>query len=233
MKALISAILILGMAALMGCSTNPPLEAGAHLQTPPPYKSTVNLEKPKPTLGSLFDPGNNDFYTDLRAAKVGDLVIVEVVENSKAKSKNDSKAERTNDFEASIPYFFGYEGSFRRDGDDSKSDPLIQAGFKSSHDATGEIKREDTVTASIGCTVIEVLPNGNLVIRGSREVEVAGETQTITLQGLVRPVDITTDNTVLSTQLADAKIYYTGRGILTDKNSPGWLARLLDHVWPF
>jgi flagellar L-ring protein precursor FlgH len=89
------------------------------------------------------------------------------------------------------------------------------------------------MTASIGCTVVEVLPNGNLVIRGSREIEVNGETQYIVLEGVVRPVDVASDNTVKSTQIADAKIYYTGRGVLTDKQKPGWLARLLDHIWPF
>jgi len=109
----------------------------------------------------------------------------------------------------------------------------VQADFKSKHDAKAELTKEDTMTTSIGCTVIEVMQNGNLILRGSRELQVNGETQYITLQGVVRPIDVTSQNTVLSTQLADAKIYYTGRGVLTDKQTPGWLARLFDHIWPF
>jgi flagellar L-ring protein precursor FlgH len=226
---------ILAAAALVlsaGCATTPrKLDSQAALQKPPaPERS---LRRPQPAYGSLYTARTTDYFTDLRAANVGDLVVVEIVENSSAKKKNDTKAEKTNEYSAAVPHFFGAAGALRREAGSKTSDPVISAELTSSLDAKAELTKEDTMTSSIGCTVIERLPSGNLVVRGSRELQVNGEIQYITLQGTVRPEDITAANTVYSTQLADAKIYYTGRGVLTDKQKPGWLARLLDHVWPF
>ena len=81
--------------------------------------------------------------------------------------------------------------------------------------------------------VTKVLPNGNLVIIGKREIRVNQETQYITLSGIVRPDDIGPTNEVSSTYMADAKIVYSGTGPLADKQRPGWLGRAIDHVWPF
>lgn len=232
MKALayifISTLLLLAA----GCAGDPTLiTANKPVMPPPP--SAENLRPPRPAYGSTFTDRTPDYYQDLRARNVGDIIVVEIVENSKAKKKNDTKAERTNEYDASIPYFLGYAGGLRREAGSTNSDPLIGASVTSSHDAKAELQKEDTMTSSIGCTVTEKLPNGNLVVRGSRELQVNGETQYIILQGVVRPTDVTTANTVYSTQLADAKIYYTGRGVLSDKQKPGWLARLLDNIWPF
>jgi flagellar L-ring protein precursor FlgH len=165
---------------------------------------------------------------------VGDIITVEIVENASAKKKADSKAERKNEFEAGISSFLGYSMKdlplVKTPSDPEK---LIAANFKSKHDTKAELKKEDNMTASIGCTVVEVSYNGNLSVRGSREIMVNGETQYIVLQGTARTADITSSNTVLSTQLADVKIFYTGRGVLSDKQKPGWLSRLLDNIWPF
>lgn len=234
MKAYKLLLLSVLLAWAIGCAGPAPFEAKKPVM--PPASTPVSLTHPTPTTGSLFQEARSDYFTDLRACRAGDILMVEVVENSKAKKKNDTKAERTNEYKAEIPYLLGYEDRLRlgSGSDPTKTNsPLIQADFTSKHDAKAELKKEDTMTTSIGCTVIEVLPNGNMIIRGSRELQVNGETQYIVLQGTVRPSDITSSNTVLSTQLADSKIYYTGRGVLTDKQKPGWLARLLDHVWPF
>ena len=225
---LITALLILAG----GCANDPALiQADKPVMPPPP--TAENLRPPRPVYGSMFTDRSPDFYQDLRARNVGDIIVVEIVENSKAKKKNDTKAERTNEYEASVPHFLGYSGGLRREAGSTSSDPLIGANLTSSHDAKSELKKEDSMTSSIGCTVIEKMPNGNLVVRGSRELQVNGETQYIILQGVVRPTDVTSTNTVYSTQLADARIYYTGRGVLSDKQKPGWLARLLDNIWPF
>ncbi len=225
---LLTTVLVLGV----GCASDPH-RVDSRRPVPPPTRPAADYRPQPPAFGSLFTEAGSDMFTDLRARRVGDIIIVEIVENASAKKKNDTKAERTNEWKAGVPYFFGLAGGLRRESGSKNTDPLIQADFTSKHDAKSELKREDTMTASIGCTVVEVLPNGNLVIRGSREIEVNGETQYIVLEGVVRPVDVASDNTVKSTQIADAKIYYTGRGVLTDKQKPGWLARLLDHIWPF
>ena len=229
-----TAAIIIGILMALAAGCGAPKTMGSfdgQKGIPQPVNPAYRMAKPQHTVGSLFVASQTDYFTDLRASKVGDLVMVQIVENDKANKKNDTKAERNNTFSAGIPNLFGYE--FRRGSGESNKDPLVSADFKSKHDAKAKITREDSVTATIGCTVIEVMPSGNLVIRGSKEVLVAQENETITLQGIIRPSDITASNSVLSTQIADAKIWYTGRGVLSDKNSPGWLARLLDHIWPF
>ena len=81
--------------------------------------------------------------------------------------------------------------------------------------------------------IVDILPNGNLVIQGNREVRVNHENQIITLTGLVRPRDISADNVVLSTYLADARISYSGSGIINERQRPGWLTRVMGKIWPF
>lgn len=239
MKAAVIMMALLGLALSAGCATYPG-QFDPKAQLPPPVYPADNLRRPTPVAGSLFTAGQADYFTDLRAHKVGDIITVEIVENAKARKKNDTKAERSNEWKAGIPSFLGFHPSelpgVKTLGlvkSDATTDPLIDANFKSKHDAKAELSKEDSMTASIGCTVMEVTPQGNLFVRGSREIQVNGETQYIVLQGTVRPSDVSPENAIYSTQLADAKIFYTGRGVLTDKQKPGWLARLLDAIWPF
>jgi flagellar L-ring protein precursor FlgH len=89
------------------------------------------------------------------------------------------------------------------------------------------------MTAFITARVIEVLPNRNLVIRGTRQVRVNNETQVIAVQGIIRPEDISSNNIVLSTFIAEAVIELGGQGAVSDKQRPGWMARALDWAWPF
>ena len=105
--------------------------------------------------------------------------------------------------------------------------------FTNSFDGSGETSRDESMTASITARVIDVLPNGTLVIQGSREIKVNNENQRITLSGLIRPVDISPDNTILSSYVANARIEYSGSGSVSDKQRPGWLTRFVDFIWPF
>jgi flagellar L-ring protein precursor FlgH len=99
-----------------------------------------------------------------------------------------------------------------------------------SHDGGGRIESSDRVTGRITARVVKVLDNGNLVIEGRRAVLVNGETQTITLSGVIRPQDVTAANTVTSDQVSDAEVQMTGRGLLADSQRPGLLYRLLDWL---
>jgi flagellar L-ring protein FlgH len=80
---------------------------------------------------------------------------------------------------------------------------------------------------------VDILPNGNLFIEGNREVRVNNENQMMTLTGVIRPRDITANNVIQSTYIADARIAYSGKGVLNERQRPGWLARVLDVIWPF
>ena len=81
--------------------------------------------------------------------------------------------------------------------------------------------------------VVDLLANGNMIIEGNREVRVNAENQLITLTGIIRSRDISSENIILSTYIADARISYSGSGVLNDRQRPGWLSRILDKVWPF
>ena len=89
------------------------------------------------------------------------------------------------------------------------------------------------MTATIAGRVMRVHPGGVLEIAGARETRVNEETQYMVVTGLARARDIAPDNSIMSTQMADAHIEYYGQGVVTDKQKPGWLVRLLDHIWPF
>ena len=188
--------------------------------------SRVNLYK---------DNSYRDFFKDLRAHKVGDLVTVNIVETSKAKKKATTKTSRQSSIDAGVNNLMGWETKLDSLGISSAfdNDPMFKAKMKNSFDGSGETSRDESMTASITARVMEVLPNGNLFVRGSRQIKVNHESQYIVLSGLVRPADVSPDNTVLSSFIGDAKIEYTGSGPVSDKQRPGWLMRLVDFVWPF
>ena len=97
----------------------------------------------------------------------------------------------------------------------------------------GQIDAGTSAALVLRADVVAPLPNGTLVIKGNREIRVNNENQRITLSGLIRPVDISPDNTILSSYVANARIEYTGSGSVSDKQRPGWLTRFIDFIWPF
>jgi flagellar L-ring protein precursor FlgH len=110
---------------------------------------------------------------------------------------------------------------------------LLNANTSSKYDGSGSTTRTDNLNATISARVIDVLGNGNFIIEGRRNITVNHEDQIIVLEGTVRPQDISTDNTVNSAQIADARITYSGKGIVSDRQSPGWLMNIVDRFWPF
>lgn len=207
----------------------------AALRTPP-----VQLyDSPAPkTEGSLYsDDLQPNLFSDLRAANIGDIVTINIVETSKASKNSQTQLDRKNEVDATISALLGFENyNHPIINDIAPGFNLgtgIDAKYESKFKGTGKTSRNETMTAQISARVIQKLPNGNLVIRGSREITVNYEKQYITIQGVVRPQDISPDNTILSTYIADAKIDYTGKGDVTNQQRKGWLSRLLDYIWPF
>jgi len=109
----------------------------------------------------------------------------------------------------------------------------VAAKTKNDFNGTGETSRETKVVSTMTCTVVESYPNGNLLIRGKRMIKVNGEEQIITLSGIARPEDIDSTNSIKSTRIADTRITYYGKGVVSDKQKPGWMMRAFDNVWPF
>jgi flagellar L-ring protein precursor FlgH len=240
-------VFIFLIAGLTGCA--------ATRQTLPPVAEKMSVKQtmrikaeslPPPEFqGSLYKDGSsfNDFFIDTKARQVGDIVTVKISESSKATNSADTKAGRTSSLEAGIDTLFGTEDWYRDKVLDKipstlpKPDPFgnlsVKGSLSSDFDGSGSTSRSGDLSAFITCRVTEVLPNGNLYIVGSREVLVNHETQMIILSGVIRPRDINDDNVILSTFVSDAKIAYSGSGIINDRQRPGWLANLLNSVWPF
>jgi flagellar L-ring protein FlgH len=164
-------------------------------------------------------------FTDVRAGRLGDILTVLVSEASSSdrKAETNTKKESNNGFNMSN--FFGNTHFGAGQGRNR-----AQFDFSGANEqkANGNITRTDAVTAQIPARVVKVLDNGLLLIEGRRAVVVNDETQTLAFSGLVRPEDVTPENTVRSTQVADAEVTVVGKGILAEKQRPGILNRLFD-----
>ena len=203
-------------------------------------QSYTEPEEAQDNPGSLFSEASSNYlFDDNRARKVGDIVLVKIVETSKAQHKADTKTERKSSNNFSVGAAFGARAVspiFFPGGPLSNkvgAEPALSTSTVSSHEATGETKRENYITATLGVRVVQVMPNGIMQVQGAREIKVNNETQYMVVSGLIRQRDIGTDNSVLSTQMADSRVDYYGKGVLADKQSSGWLTRFLDLVWPF
>jgi flagellar L-ring protein FlgH len=129
--------------------------------------------------------------------------------------------------------FFGLENKYPSGSSFFNPFSPVTSTYDNKFDGSGSTARSGALTAYISARIIQIQPNGNLIIEGNREVRVNNDNQIITLTGEVRPRDISPDNTVQSTYIANARISYAGSGVLNDQQRPGWLARILDNIWPF
>ncbi|MDH4302108.1 MAG: flagellar basal body L-ring protein FlgH [Nitrospira sp.] len=188
-------------------------------------------------MGSLWQEENGRayLYEDLRAMRTGDILTVKIVENHKGSKSADTEAQREstikNSLVGSAMGYIGIPGI--RFSDETRRGMGIDASANSKFGGKGATSRAGTLTGTISAIVTEVLPNGDLRIEGRREVSVNSEKQLMSIGGIVRRVDVDTKNTVLSSAIADAKIEYSGLGVLDDVQRPGWFVRILDWVYPF
>ena len=217
--AMIAAALI-----LFGCASAP-APPRAVTETAAPVAFTPPVE-PR-TKGSLWSPNRQlRLYEDLRARQVGDIVTVSVVENSDAKNEAETSSDRDTSLDAKVTSVLGYQVPTN---DQSFVGTTLANKFK----GKGSTDRKSEMTTSIACRVVQVMPSGNLHIKGSRLTMVNAEKLFITLEGVIRPSDISPDNVVLSTHVAEARISYTGSGPVSDQQRPGWFTRLMNAIWPF
>ncbi|HPU29301.1 MAG TPA: flagellar basal body L-ring protein FlgH [Syntrophorhabdaceae bacterium] len=179
------------------------------------------------------DRSSNNLFSDGRANRIGDIITVKIVEATKSNEKATTDLKRTGaNVNLGIPNFLGMEYNQGGRGFISP-DKLVTATTKNDFKGEGETVRDGSMVATISAKVIDVMPNGNLAIEGKREITLNNERKEMLFQGIVRQKDIAADNSVFSTQVADAKIILAGVGVISEKQSPGWFARLLDLLWPF
>ena len=166
--------------------------------------------------------------SDLRARRVNDLVTIRVVENVSGLGAADSNLDKKSSGSVGVSSLFGLETKLP-----SAVNPaaLVTAGANTSFQGGGSTSRSGSVTAVLTARVEEVLPNGDLLVQGVREIEINGDRQILVLTGVVRTADINTANVVPSTAIGQMRIRYFGKGLMKDNLSPGWLIRVLNKIF--
>jgi flagellar L-ring protein FlgH len=171
-------------------------------------------------------------FSDKRASAVGDVLTILVQENNTASKDNSIKTAKNSSIDAAIATFLyspAASGLLTKGG----QMPAFKTSAKTDFDAGGKINNTEKITARIAVRVVDVLPNGNLLIEGRRTITFARETQDAVLRGVVRSEDITSNNSVFSYNIADATIKYTGQGAVSETTRKGWFTRLWEFVTPF
>ena len=236
-------ILLLTTTLLSGCGT---LDRLSDIGRPPtmsqiadptaardyrPVTMPMPPVQPPPTeLASLWRPGSRAFFRDQRAAQVGDLLTVLVNITDNADFENNTTASRTGAESMGIPNLFGLKGKVVSAVTGANS---LSTNSNNSNIATGKIARTETMTLRLAGIVTQVMPNGNLVVAARQEVRANSELRVLQVTGIVRPQDITGDNTITHDRMAEARISYGGRGQLTDLQTPRYGQQLMDIVLPF
>ncbi len=191
------------------------------------------LLPPAAPADSLWnDEVARSMLSDKRASGVGDLLTVIVQENNSASKDKNTKTSKSAGMDASIASFLfspANSGLLTSGG----QLPAIKYSAKNDFEGGGAINNSERIIARIGVRVIDVLPNRNLVIEGSRETAFSGEQQTIVLRGVIRPEDISTANSVFSYSISDASIKFVSKGTLSDSQRKGWFTKIWDKLSPF
>lgn len=220
-----SCVLLCLVLSLFGC---------AHTQTVSevPVEGVRDLDG---SNGSIWKQGMADYYLDRRARNVGDIVTVKIIEESSASQEATTETGRSSNLDAALEDTFGLPDDYGMSNFLSSGQsfsPTFKGNYKREFQGGGTTVRKDKLVLTVTASIVEKLPGGNLRIEAKREIKVNREKQHLTLAGIIRPEDISTFNTIFSTQIAEAQIRYTGKGVLGDTQGPNWFARIMDWVWP-
>ena len=193
------------------------------------YARYLEAARRQPSVAAP-DPASwmNSLMLDSRARHLNDLVTVRVLESISASGTADSSVNKQGSVGVALPGLFGAEKGVAKVADPAN---LANAKHSTAFKGGGATARASDLTATITARVSEVLPNGDLVIEGVREIELNGEKQIVVLSGVARVADVGPGNVVLSTTLGQLRIKYFGSGLMKDSLTPGWLVRMLNKVF--
>lgn len=184
--------------------------------------------------GSLWRFGPSSLFGDRRARTLGDILTVVIEIDEQAEMKNRTDRTRDANDGVSVPNFLGLPGlAANALPDGATLDPAIEIQSNTSTSGDGNIKREEKLMLQVAATVVAMLPNGHMVISGNQEVRVNHELRDLQVAGIIRPEDISRRNTVTYEKIADARISYGGRGVISDVQQPRYGQKILDAVLPY
>jgi flagellar L-ring protein precursor FlgH len=199
----------------------------------------VKMPMPPPSLtenqpNSLWQTGARAFFRDQRASRVGDILTVNITINDQAQIQNETKRSRANSQTAGLTNFFGLETKLNKILPNA-ADPasLVDTASTMSNDGKGTIARQEQIDLTLAATIIQVLPNGNLVISGKQEANVNFDKRNLSITGIIRPQDIDSTNSIVYSQIAEARIEYGGKGEISDVQQPRYGDQLFDILMPF
>jgi len=199
----------------------------------------VSMPMPVPQIetkekNSLWASNRQTFFKDQRASNVGDILTVTMDIKDKAELDNETERKRQSSEDAGLPNLLGYEASLSKVLPNAV-DPanLVGATADSDHKGTGSIDREEKIHMQLAAVVTQVLPNGNMVIQGRQEVRVNFENRILELAGVIRPQDVTINNSISYEKIAEARVSYGGKGQITDVQQPRYGQQVYDILFPF
>lgn len=222
---LISIMMLIGLAG--GCSQT------RIVVQPDPQYAPVDLNamefKPEPN-GSIFQTGRSvRLFEDNKAFRIGDVLSVTLMESTNASKSAETNTDKGDEIDIGASAIFGSTG------------PTINGNLALSNSinserefsGSGDSAQSNSLNGEIAVTVVDVLPSGNLVVRGEKIIGLNQGSEFIRISGIVRPQDVSTDNIVVSSKIANSRIFYGGGGVIAESNTRGWLSRFFDSpVFP-
>jgi len=216
----------------LSCTTLTACMSGTTVRRPE-YRPVIPaaFTTPAPLTGGLYQAGYNmELFSDVKARRVGDVITVILQEKTDAKKSAKTNTEKETELDLPNPTIFG------RDNITIGGYPVFNLDLDSqnSFDGAGGSSQSNSLKGDITVTVAAVYPNGNMLIKGEKVMHLNQGSEVIRISGLVRPADVTPENTIFSTQIADVQITYAGDGAVAQSNEQGWLARFFNSpLWPF
>lgn len=200
----------------------------AAMAVPPPTQRRELYEQ-----GSLWRSGPASLFGDRRAARMGDILTVIIDIDDRATLKNSSNRSRSAGENMAIADLFGATRLVANELGAEVLDPAVGLTSSSNTSGSGSINRNEQIMLRIAATVVQELPNGHLVVRGTQEVRVNSELRDLQITGIIRPEDISRQNTITYDKMAGARIYYGGRGMVSDVQAPRYGQQILEILAPF
>lgn len=225
---MLSRVATLGFVIALGSSGG----CGLLAQEPEPAAAPVPMQPAAAdaTPGAIFQSGQEmAWLEDVKARRVGDSLTIRLQEATQASKTSSTQTKKETSVDNAGPTLLGRPVTVN-------GTPILQNSLdgQQQFQGTGASSQSNSLDGSITVTVVERLPNGNLVVQGEKWLTLNQGDEFIRITGIVRPYDIATDNTVTSDKIGNARISYSGRGTLASANKAGWLARFFNSPWmPF
>ncbi len=251
-RALRLSISCLALLAIAGCAADPfgqdPKVSGLELTAETmPEVARVQVPMPPPEVAkpmergaasSLWQRSSGGFFADQRATKVGDILTVLIEIDDQASLSNASDRDRSGSSQFTKPKFFGYGGMLHRllpgvSAADLPSDNVVDLSSQTTASGSGSISRNESISLKVAALVMQMLPNGNMVVAGRQEVKVNQELRELRVAGIIRPQDINMNNTIPYEKIAEARITYGGEGSISRQQLRGYGEGVVDIVLPY